>query len=152
MTPFYFTIVSRRPWTNELVDNALFLAVEIERVRSPCLSEMGKFKAIIRLYDFWLIAKMFDGPFDKFHTGVRRLLAEGVDKSLPTGFVNDRVRIKLVGHFPYIAGFGNVFRIELPFYAQIFPVVYGHSDAAFLDDLSGLLGNRSFRQNDDSSA
>ena len=117
MTPFYFTIVSRRPWTNELVDNALFLAIEIEVVRSMCLTEMSKFKAIICLYDFWSIAKMFDGHFDKFNTGVGRLLAESVDKSLPTGFVNDRVLIKLVGHSPYIAGLGNIFHIELPFYA-----------------------------------
>lgn len=72
------------------VDNARFLAIEIEWMRSTCLPEMCKFKAIIRLYDFWLIAKMIDGSFDKFHTGVGRLLAEGVDKSLPTGFVNDR--------------------------------------------------------------
>lgn len=121
-------------------------------MRSACFLEVSKFKAIIGLYDFWLIAKMVDGHFDKFHTGVGRLLAEGVDKSLPTGFVNDRVRIELVGHSSYIAGFGNIFHIELPFYAQIFPVVYGHSDAAFLDDGSGLLVSPSFRQNDDSSA
>ena len=90
MALFYFTIVSRRPWTNKPVDNARFLAIEIEWMRSTCLPEMCKFKAIIRLYDFWLIAKMLDGHFDQFYTGVGRLLAEGVDKSLPTGFVNDR--------------------------------------------------------------
>ena len=81
---------------------------------------MGKFKAIIRLYDFWLIAKMLDGHFDKFHTGVGRLLAEGVDKSLPTGFVNDCILIEFVGHSSYVAGFENIFHIELPFYAQLF--------------------------------
>ena len=89
-------------------------------MRSACFLEVSIFKAIICLYDFWLIAKMFDGHFDKFHTGVGRLLAEGVDKSLPTGFVNDRVLIELVRHSPYIAGFGNIFHVELPFYAQIF--------------------------------
>lgn len=66
MAPFYFTIVSRRPWTNKLVDNALFLAIEIKGERSLCLTEMSKFKAIIRLYDFWLIVEMFDGHFDTF--------------------------------------------------------------------------------------
>ena len=59
-------------------------------MRSACFLEVSKFKAIIFLYDFWLIAKMFDGHFDKFHTGVGRLPAEGVDKTLATGFVNDR--------------------------------------------------------------
>lgn len=120
MTSFYFTIVSRRPWANKLVRNPLFLAKQVKWMRSACFLEVSKFKAIIRLYDFWSIAKMFDGHFDKFHTGVGRLLAESVDKTLPTGFVNDRVLIELVGHSPYIAGFWNIFHIELPFYAQIF--------------------------------
>lgn len=66
MALFYFTIVSRRPWTNKPVDNARFLAIEIEWMRSTCLPEMCKFKAIIRLYDFWLIVEMFDDHFDTF--------------------------------------------------------------------------------------
>ena len=88
-------------------------------MRSTCLPEMGKFKAIIRLYDFWLIAKMLDGHFDKFHTGVGRLLSEGVGKSLPARLINNRVLIELDRHSPYIAGFGNIFHIELPFYARM---------------------------------
>ncbi len=91
-------------------------------MRSVCFLEVSKFKAIICLYDFWLIAKMFDGHFDKFHTGVGRLLAEGVDKSLPTGFVNDRVLIELVRHSPYIAGFGKYFTSSCHFMPRFFGV------------------------------
>ncbi len=125
MAPFYFAIMSRRSWAYKLVYYPLFLAVQIEWMRSTCLSEMGKFKAIIRLYDFWLIAKMLDSHFDKFHTGVGRLLAEGVDKTLPARLINNRVLIELVRHSPYIADFGNIFHIELPFYAQLFRRIEG---------------------------
>ena len=76
--------------------------------------EMSKLEAIVRLYDFRLVAKVSDGHFDKLDGGMRRLFLEREDEAFSTGLVNDGVLVEFIRHCPSIAVFWHVFDIHLP--------------------------------------
>ena len=100
MAARHFPLVSRCPWANELVGEAPFLAESVKRVNPLCFLKIGKFRAVVRLYDFWLIAKIPDGHFDQFYRGIRRLLTKCIDESFAAYLINDCILVKLVRHFP----------------------------------------------------
>ena len=64
------------------------------------LLEMGKLNPIIRLNDFGLVFKVFDGHFDKLYRGMGGQFLEGEDKSLSGGLIDHSVLVNLSGISP----------------------------------------------------
>lgn len=68
VTTFDLPVMSRSSRSNQLVLNTEFLTEEIERVNLFRLLEMGKLKTIIRLNNFWFVAKVFYGHFEELNS------------------------------------------------------------------------------------
>ena len=103
MAALHLPIVSWCPWANELVCDAHFLAEPVKRVSPLCFLKIDKFSAVVRLYDFWLIAKMPDRHFDKFDRGIQRLLTKCREESFAACLIDDGILVKFIGHVSDIA-------------------------------------------------
>lgn len=106
------------PWgsgTDFLMGNVQLSTQDVQRMYPVGFCDVGKFTAVIRLKDLWLVAKVFDGSLYEIHGGVTALFHVREKEAFPGGFINHGVLIELLGNLPGIAGGGDVFDIHLPF-------------------------------------
>ncbi len=120
VTSLDLSVMSWRPWPNQLVLDSFLLTVKIERMYPIGLTEMGEFKAVVGLNGLGLVAEMTDGHFYKLDGGIGRLFTEGVNEAFSAGFIDDGVLKESIRHFFHVTSVWNIFDIELPLHAECF--------------------------------
>ena len=114
VAPLNLSIVPRSPRTNELMLDMVSVAEHIERMNTLGIEEMGKLRAVIGLNGFRSVTEKDDGTLDKIDRGEATVFFIRIDKSLPRGFLDDRVLVESLVILAHITDFGNEFHIHLP--------------------------------------
>lgn len=121
---FDFPVISRSSRLYRFMLYSLFLAEFIKGMLPPAFHFLRerKFRAIIRLYNLRLIAKIQNCPPYAIDGIIRYLFTIRIYEPLARGFVYHGVLIEIL-IFEYRtcrALFRNVFHVELPFYTNMF--------------------------------
>ena len=113
-----FAVVPRRARADRLVNDAIFLAKQIQRVHALRLRGVAKFAAVVGLHDLRRIAEKGDCALHKIHRQEAALLLVRVDKPLPARFLKHRILKKRLAVLADIADFRHVFHVHLPLHPQ----------------------------------
>lgn len=99
--------------------NPYIIAKAIEWMHKFAILRISKFQYVVGLDDLRTISKIGKSTFYKINSAVTALFTIWIKKSYSRSFINHSILVESIWHFAYIAGFMNIFDIQLPFNTKV---------------------------------